>query len=146
MVSRIGKLLGEQKLLADGKQPVAVYSTMTSRSKENRDKEPGLPQDSAAFPEDFSPQIKQGELLAGVFQLKDGAQVVCLANHNALAWQGGLLVPTQDKAKPTMIWELDQKTNQWAKLGTWQDVNFPVPPAGSAVFKFSPVSPLRQPK
>ena len=117
------------------------YSTPTSRTRDNRDKQLALPEGTNAIPEDFWLQVKQGEFLCAVFALKDAAHAVCLANHNALAWQGGLLVPKQDGKKTTMIWELDQKVGQWAELGTWGDVNFPVLPGGSAVFKFKQVEP-----
>lgn len=132
---RISKLLRERGELADGKQPVAVYSHPAKRTRDNRAQAPGQPEGAAVFPEGFPTRLEQGELLAAVFPLKDGGQAICYANHNALAWQGGLIVPTQDKANPTVISEFDQKANQWAVLGSWGDVNFPVPPAGSAVFK-----------
>lgn len=135
-LKRIGDLLNKQNVVADAK-PSATFSTPTTRTSTNEKKEAGIPNNLQAVPEDFWLQIKQGEMLCGVFKLKDGASVVCFANHNGVAWQGGLIVPKQNKANPTMIWELDQKTNEWARLGTWGDVNFPLKPAGSAVFKFA---------
>jgi len=134
---RVAKLLRDQKVLAEKHDcPNAVYSTPTLRTPDNKDKAPGLPAHTTAFPKDFWLTVKQGEVLCGFFKLKDGSEVVCLANHNALAWQGGLIVPRQDKDNPTMIWELDQDSGKWVELGTWGDVNFPLAPAGSAVFKF----------
>jgi hypothetical protein len=130
---RIGKLLAERGELADVGQPVAVYSHPTNRTRDNRDKAAGLPEGATVFPEGVPIELKQGELLAAVFNLKDGGQAICYANSNALAWQGGLIVPKQDK---TVISEFNQEAKQWIKLGPWGDVNFPVPPAGSAVFKF----------
>ena len=57
------------------------------------------------------------------------------------AWQGGLIVPIQDKGKPTLIWEFDQKANRWVELGGWGDVNFPLGPAACSVFKFKQTKP-----
>jgi len=136
---RIAKLLRERDGLAAGQQPYAVYSTPTLRTAENRDKPPGLPQSTEAFPDDFWLEVKQGEMLCGLFKLADGSDVACFSNHNGCAWQGGLIVPKQEKENPTMIWELDQSAGQWAELGTWGDVNFPLKPAGSAVFRFKRV-------
>ncbi len=135
------KLLGERGELAGGKQPAFVYSTSTSRTKHNREKKEGLPQGATAVPEDFWVQIEQGEMLAGVFNLKDGGQAICFANHNALAWQGGLIVPRQEKDKPIVIWEFNQKENQWVELGAWGDVNFPLGPAANSMFKFKHTQP-----
>ena len=133
---RIGKLLGERGELADGKQPVAVYSNPTNRTQDNHDKAAGLPEGTIAFPESFPIKLKQGELLAAVFNLKDDGQAICYVNSSALAWQGGLIVPKQEKDNPTVVSEFNQEAKQWIELGPWGDVNFPVPPAGSAVFKF----------
>jgi hypothetical protein len=140
------KLLAERDELADGKQPALVYSTSTARTKQNRDKKPGLPKGATAVPEDFWVEIAQGEILAAVFKLKDGSHAVCFANHNALAWQGGLIVPTQDKEKPIVISEFNQKENQWVELGAWGDVNFPLEPAASSVFKFKQTKPAAEAK
>jgi len=134
-ILNVGRSLRQKGLLA-GDQPAAVYSTPTGRTVNNQDKEPGVPDGAKAFPADFWLRVKQGEALCGVFKLKDGAEAVCFANHNAHAWQGMLVVPKQVKDNPTVVHELDQKTGQWVKLGAWADVNFPLPPAGSAVFKF----------
>ena len=135
-LERIGKLLRDRGELADEKQPVAVYSHPTKRTVDNHDKQAGLPETATVYPEDFPVELQQGELLAGVFQLTDGSQVICYANSNALAWQGGLIVLKQDKDNPTVVSELNQETKQWIELGPWSDVNFPVLPAGSSVFKF----------
>jgi hypothetical protein len=133
---RIAKLLRERGELTGGKQPVAVYTHPATRTRDNRDQDSGLPKGAALFPDDFPILLEQGELLAAVFALKAGGHAICYANHNALAWQGGLVVPEQAKDNPTVISELDQEAKQWVELGSWNDVNFPVPPAGSAVFKF----------
>ena len=138
---RFKKLLGKRGELAAGDQPAVVYSTSTRRTIQNRGKKEGLPDGTVAFPDDFWIQVKQGEVLTGVFELKDGGHAVCFANHNALAWQGGLIVPIQDKGKPTLIWEFDQKANRWVELGGWGDVNFPLGPAACSVFKFKQTKP-----
>jgi len=140
--ARIGKLLKEQGLVADqGDRPYAVYSTPTARTADNKDKQPGLPAGTKPFPDDFWLEVRQGEALCGFFKLKDGADVVCFANPNRYAWQGGLIAPRQEKDHPTMIWELKQDSGNWIELGTWGDVNFPVAPGGSAVLKFRRTGP-----
>jgi hypothetical protein len=133
--TRIARLLRDESTDQDDRTH-AVYSTPTARTADNKDKPPGLPAGKKPFPNDFWLEVKQGEALAGFFKLKNGADVVCLANANRYAWQGMLIVPRQDPEKPTMIWELQQESGQWVELGAWGDVNFPIPPAGSAVFKF----------
>jgi hypothetical protein len=140
-LDRIKRVLSERGELAGGKQPIGVYSSTTFRTKQNREKKEGLPAGTSAVPDDFWVQIKQGEMLTGVYNLKDGSYAVCFANHNALSWQGGLIVPKQDKEKPIVISEFDQEMNQWVELGAWGDVNFPLKPAGSAVFRFKETKP-----
>lgn len=132
---RITELLKGQ-INDQGDGPRAVYSTPTARTADNKGKPPGLPAGAKPFPDDFWLEVKQGEALCNFFKLKDGADVVCLANSNRYAWQGMLMVPRQDPEKPTMIWELHQESGKWVELGAWGDVNFPIPPAGCAVFKF----------
>lgn len=134
--ARIGKLLGEKGLLTGEKpQPYAVYSTPTSRTPDNKAKERGVPKGATPFPEDFLFTVPQGDFLCGLFKLKDGGVAACLANRNKYAWQGGLLVPRQDPDAPTMLSELHQESGQFTDLGAWADLNFPVAPGGSAVFK-----------
>ena len=135
--TRIGRLLEKEGYVeSDARQPSAVYSTPTERTADNKDKPLGLPVDTKESPKDFWLTVKQGEALCGLFQLKDGGEAICFANQNHYAWQGMLITPRQDAAKPTMIWELDQKSGRWMELGAWGDVNFPIRPAGSAVFRF----------
>ncbi len=135
--TRIGQLLKEKGYADDTAQrPQAVYCTLTARTADNKDKLLNLPAGTTAFPDDFWLTVKQGEALCGHFKLKDGADALCFANPNHYAWQGMLIVPKQDPDNPINIWELNQASGQWVELGTWSDVNFPLPPAGSAVFKF----------
>ena len=135
--TRIGKLLVEKgNATGTNGRPSAVYATPTARTVDNKDKPLGLPEGAKPIPDDFILSVKQGEALCGVFPLKDGAEAVCFANPNHYAWQGTLIVPKQDPEKPTTIWELNQDAGQWVELGAWGDVNFPIPPGGSAVFKF----------
>ena len=60
-----------------------------------------------------------------------------LANYSATAWQGGLVVPKQDEEHPTTIWEFNTESQEWIELGAWPDANFPLPPVGRVVLKFS---------
>jgi hypothetical protein len=140
--TRIGQLLKNKGYAAEATQrPQAVYCTLTARTADNKDKPLSLPAGRKAFPEDFWLTVKQGEALCGLFALKDGGEAICFANPNQYAWQGMLIVPKQDPENPVNIWELHQESGRWVELGTWGDVNFPVPPAGSAVFKFKTHKP-----
>ena len=132
--TKIGKLLADKGLGPN--RPSTVYATPTARTADNKDKPLALPADSKAVPDDFVLSVKQGEALCGMFPLTDGSEAVCFANPNRYAFQGMLIVPKQDPKKPTTIWELNQEAGEWVELGTWDDVNFPLQPAGCAVFKF----------
>ena len=126
---------GAAERTIDGAAP-GIPEKIEAPPADNKHKQPGLPAGTTPFPEDFRLEIKQGEALCGCFKLKDGAEAVCFANSNRYAWQGMLIVPKQDPKNPTTIWELNQESGQWVELGAWGDVNFPIAPAGSAVFKF----------
>lgn len=130
--------MGKQGLLS-GKagKPYAVYSTETSIGSGNRPGERCVPKGRKRFPTDFWLDVKQGEVLCGFFKLTDGTDAVCFANHNPTAWQGMLVVPEQNTNNPIIISEFDLKTGKSTELGAWNDLNFPLPPAGSAVFRFS---------
>jgi len=81
---------------------LGISAALTSpRARTINGTEPGIPDGATAFPEDFWISVKQGEILSAFFKLKDGGEAICLANHNAYAWQGGLIVPQQDSEKKT---------------------------------------------
>ena len=140
--ARVAKLLADHKQVVENQgRPYAVYSTPTRRTPDNKDKEAGLPAGAKAFPEDFWMTVKQGEILCGLLKLNDGSDVACLANHNALAWQGALVVPKQEKDNPITMSELHQESGKWVQLGAWNDVNFALPPGGCTVLKFNRAKP-----
>ena len=134
------RLLEQQKRLAKGTLP-QVYSTPTRRTKDNRDKAAGLPPGIEPVPPEGWFQIKQGEMLAAVFPLQGGEHALCLANHNALAWQGGLVVlPEPNEGPRRMIWVWEPERKRWKPLGRWADLNFALPPGGSVLFRFGTFS------
>ena len=80
-------------------------------------------------------------MLAAVFPLQGGEHALCLANHNALAWQGGLVVlPEPNEGPRRMIWVWEPERERWKPLGRWADLNFALPPGGSVLFRFGTFS------
>ncbi|MFW6161815.1 MAG: hypothetical protein ACODAJ_03545 [Planctomycetota bacterium] len=116
-------------------RPLAVYSTPTSRTPDNRDKEPGIPQHLTPFPADHWLQVKQGEAVVGFFRHADGSDTVYVANHNAFAWQGMVLGLAKSDA-PVKAWQFDREAGQWAPFEPGQRFSFPLAPGDGELFKF----------
>jgi len=127
------KLIGEMGL------PYAVYSTPTRRDASNRDKKPGMPASTTAFPKDFWLTVKQGEVICGLFKLADKSDVVYMTNNNAYGWQGVVLDIEQEKDFQRVAYEFDRKTAQWKKLGILAELNLAVAPADARVLRFERV-------
>jgi len=116
-------------------RPLAVYSTPTSRTPDNQDKEPGIPQHLKPFPTDHWLQVKQGEAVVGFFKHADGSDAVYVANHNAFAWQGMVLALAK-AAKPLKAWQFDREEGQWAPFEPGELFSFPLAPGDGEFFKF----------
>jgi len=117
--------------------PEAVYATPTRRRGDNNgDKEFGMTANTTPFPEDFWLQFNQGEVLAGVFKHPDGSQIAYVCNQNAWAWQGAVMNVRQRKGEETVVSRFNHETGKWDDLGARETVNFPLPPADAAVFRF----------
>ena len=68
-------------------RPTAVYSTPTTKTPDNKDKEPGVPPHCTPFPDDGWVQVTRGEAVVGLFAYRGGADALFVANHNAFAPQ-----------------------------------------------------------
>ena len=91
-------------------RPLEVYSTPTTKSHVNTDKEQGIPV-GKAIPKDFKLQVRSGEILLGHFNYDRRHDAFYVANHNALADQK-IVFEIQPRASSTV--ELfDRKTGQW---------------------------------
>ncbi|MHC4506905.1 MAG: hypothetical protein ACYTFI_26765 [Planctomycetota bacterium] len=125
------RLIGEIGL------PEDVYATPTRRRADtNADKKPGMEGNTTPFPEDFWLSFRQGEVLAGVFRHPDGSRVAYVCNQNAWAWQGAVMDVRQEKGKEMVVSRFDRPTGGWKELGARATVNFALPPADAAVFRF----------
>ena len=69
------------------RRPSAVYSTPTTKTPDNKDKEPGVPPHCTPFPDDGWVQVTRGEAVVGLFAYRGGGDVLFVANHNAFAPQ-----------------------------------------------------------
>jgi len=96
--------------------PKAVYSTPTTKTHENKDKEKDVPWRLPAFPEDHWMQVRSGEAVCGFFAYPDGSEAVYVANHNAFAAQSMAVALTGDRAKQAVVELFDRETDQWRKL------------------------------
>jgi hypothetical protein len=116
--------------------PTAVYSTPTTRTPDNREKEPGVPADTTPFPPDHWLGIERGEAVCGFFRLPDGSDVVYLANHNAYAPQDVAMTIRPDGKAPHVLQTLDRKTGQWIPRGAVRTFEIALPAADARVLRF----------
>jgi len=117
-------------------KPLAVYSTPTSRTPDNRDKPPGVPRPLQPFPEDHWLAVKQGEAVAGFFEHPDGSDAVYFANHNAFAWQGMVVELRESKPEKIKAWQFDKEAGEWVEFRPARLLSFPLAPGDGELFKF----------
>ena len=117
-------------------KPLAVYSTPTSRTPDNRDKPPGVPRPLQPFPEDHWLAVKQGEAVAGFFEHPDGSDAVYFANHNAFAWQGMVVELREPKPEKIKAWQFDKEAGEWVEFRPARLISFPLAPGDGELFKF----------
>ncbi len=96
--------------------PVAIYSTPTTKSLKDREKgknDPPVPKPLQAIPADCWVQVDAGEAVLGLFQDDRKRDAVFVANHNTYA-------PQQMKLRftpaPRTVEMLDRKQGTWRKL------------------------------
>ncbi|MCP4375442.1 MAG: hypothetical protein GY794_04620 [bacterium] len=118
-----------------------IYSTPTARTAANEPKAIALPKGTQSLPDDFHLKVKQGEALIAVYQIDKKTNVVVFSNHNAAAWQGGVVDLGQTKDKPIIMSQFEH--GKWNKLGPWKDVNFPLAPKGYKILKFEQIEPAK---
>ncbi len=135
---RIGRHLQPlYKLIGEIGMPVEVYATPTRRRADtNKDKKPGMEANTTPFPKDCWLDFSRGEVLAGIFKHPGGSKIAYVCNHNAWAWQGATMDVTQEKGKEIVVSRFNRKTGKWDSLGARKRVNFALPPADAAVFRF----------
>lgn len=125
-------LIGDE-LLKIG-NPTGVYSTPITKSAKDRPIEkPAVPAELKPIPEDAWFQIKQGEVLVGVFQDKKKNDFLFLANHNSYQPQSAVVV-LKKPAKSVSLF--DRKKGEWTDLKvTKSTVTFEVPAAAGELIR-----------
>jgi len=95
-------------------RPTAVYSTPTTKTADDKDKEAGVPPHCTPFPGDCWLQVTRGEAVVGLFAYLGGEDALFVANHNAFAPQRMAL---QFKAKEKLAVHLfDRTSGAWRPL------------------------------
>ena len=97
-------------------RPLAVYSTPTVKTQENKDKPLDVPHRLPAFPADSWLQVESGEAVVGFFKYPDGTDAVYVANHNAFAPQKMVLKLAGPTVGETSAELFDRGTGEWRKL------------------------------
>jgi len=116
--------------------PTAVYSTPTTKTHENQDKETDVPWRLTPFPEDHWLRVTRGEAVVGFFEYADGTDAVYVANHNAFAAQEMAAVvdgPGTDKAA---VESFNRQTGQWETMAKKDGAYaFPLRAAGGELLR-----------
>jgi hypothetical protein len=98
-------------------RPVAVYSTPTTKTPDNRDKARDVPKPLKPIPEDHWAQVKSGEALLGFFTYDHGTDAIYVANHNAFAGQRMVVELRKEQAEKLLeLSLLDRKTGKWRAM------------------------------
>lgn len=95
-------------------RPVRVVSTPTTRTPDDREKEPGVPPPLAAPPADSWLEIESGEAVVGMFRYPTGEDGLWIANHNAMAGQSLRLRIRREG--PIAVEIFDRRTESWRPL------------------------------
>lgn len=98
-------------------RPGAVYSTPTTKTHDNKDKNRDVPWRLKPFPEDFWFRVAQGEAVAGFFAYPTGEDAVFVANHNAYAPQRMTVeIAESARGERTAVELFDRSAGQWKRL------------------------------
>ena len=100
--------------IAELGKPLAVYSTETTRTMDDRPKDRDVPRPLPGFPEKHWAQVESGEAMVGFFQHGDGGDMLFVANHNAFAPQKMKLRIARDGQLRVRMFDRSQ--------GGWKDL------------------------
>ena len=119
-------------------RPIAVYSTPTTKTADNKDKEKGLPAGDA-IPEDFWLQVKSGEALLGHFRYEGQSDALYVANHNAVVGQKmAIEFQASGTGQPLKVELFDRKTGQFVELKlSGRTITFDLAPSGGELLRIS---------
>jgi hypothetical protein len=123
-------------------RPSAVYSTPTTKTHDNKDRDRTKDKNEAPwnlpeFPKDFWFKITGGEVLAGFFTYPIGEDAVYIANHNAFAKQDvAFSLAAKSSDAKTSVELLDRETGKWKKLDAKDGVfGFELRPGGGELLR-----------
>jgi hypothetical protein len=116
--------------------PEEVYSTPTTKTETNQDKELGQPWRLPAFPSNHWLRVESGEVLCGFFKYPDGGDAVYVANHNAFADQQVALALVGDTVKKAKLEIFDRAAGEWTACGRkGKTCDFPLRAAGGELLR-----------
>ena len=119
---------------------MAVYSTPTTKTPANQDKEKGVPASLEGIPDHFRIQVRSGEAILGIFKYENGGDAVFIANHNAFLGQRMIIQfkSDQDEAPPG-ISMFNRDTGKWHQMKLEGDtLTFDLAPAGGELLRLDP--------
>lgn len=115
--------------------PQAVFSTPTSKTLKDREKEasePAIPTPLQGIPSNHWLQVKSGEALIGCFEDDQKRRVVVIANHNTYASQK---ITLSASAKQAEIF--NRQSKKWTPIeGKDMTFSFELKPAGAELVRF----------
>jgi len=118
-------------------RPIAVFSTPTTRTADDREKEKGIPKPMAEFPEDHWVRVLGGEAVLGFFRYPGGDDAIYVANHNAFAGQSMVLAIRREKTAAVRMF--DRLGGSWRTLERdGETVRFPLGPGGGELLRLAP--------
>lgn len=103
-------------------RPTAVFSTPTTKTHDNKDRDRAKDRDEVPwrlppFPQGHWFAVHSGEVLAGFFSYSTGRDAVFIANHNAFAKQDVVFsLAPEARTKETRLEMLDRTTGEWREL------------------------------
>ena len=97
-------------------KPQAVYSTPTTRTMDDKEKQSDVPRPLTPFPDDCWVKVVCGEAIVGLFKYDEGYDALYVANHNAFRPQSMTIQVKPAGEKEPSVEMFDRKTAQWKKL------------------------------
>lgn len=121
-------------------RPTHVYSTITTRTHDNKERNKakdrdnkGAPWGLTPFPSEYWFKVRSGEILAGFFKYPSGDDAVFIANHNAFIKQH---VAFSIEAKNVTVEIFDRSSKRWRQLEAKEGrYEFILRPAGGELLR-----------
>lgn len=122
--------------------PRRVFSTATTRTSDDRPKDPGLPATFAAFPDDSWLRVEAGEVLVGVFGYDEGWDALFVANHSAIRPQKVTLHVRSATAAEPSVEIFDPTAAGWRRLDVHKgSFSLELAPGGGELVRLLGVAP-----